>query len=221
MKKIIMILMLVLGLAGAGAGFYLFYWLPMQEEQNMSSMVQEEVAPEKEEVAEEPVEMPKVITEYYVNTPKLGVREQPVYEAFIESVLYRGDKVTLLEQRDGWGRISVYYVYEDGGEEIAEWIPMEALVEEPPMITEEERHDTLMAYIDKSDDFITYEVAFLKATDELLKSDTCTPLDFEELGGWVRSIRHSEREVYFVYCGGMKQADKIYLDVKSGETFYR
>ncbi|MCK6265704.1 hypothetical protein KP803_20815 [Vibrio sp. ZSDE26] len=216
-----MVLLLVLGLAGAGAGFYLFYWLPMQEANEMPSMMEEEEDIAEVSDPEQAIAMPKVVTEYYVNTPTLGVRERPDYEAFIESVLYRGDDVTILEERDGWGRISVYYVYEEGGEEVAEWIPMEALVEDAPVITKQERHDTLMAYINKSDDFKIHEVMFLSKTDELLNSDTCTPLDFEELGGWVRSIRYSERDVYFVYCGGMKQADKIYLDVNSGEIFYK
>jgi hypothetical protein len=26
--------------------------------------------------------------------------------------------------------------------------------------------------------------------------------------------------VYFIYCGGLKLADKIYLDVRTGEVFY-
>ncbi|MGF1719607.1 hypothetical protein L4D20_06120 [Vibrio kyushuensis] len=220
MKKIIMILLLVAGLGGAGAGFYLFYWLPMQEANSAPPMTEEEEeAPEP--TVDKPIVIPPKVTDFYVNTPKLGVRERPDHAAYIESVLYRGDDVTILEERDGWGRISVYYVYEEGGEEIAEWIPMEALVEDPPVITKEERHDTLMSYIDKSDDFKVHEVKFLKTTDELLKEETCSPVDFEELGGWVRSIRYSERDVYFVYCGGMKQADKIYLDVNSGAVFYK
>ncbi|MGC9403269.1 SH3 domain-containing protein [Vibrio genomosp. F10] len=214
-----MILLLVLGLAGAGAGFYLFYWLPMQESGDVPPVAEE--APSDEVVEEPPQVIQEVITDYYVNTPTLGVRERPDREAFIERLLYRGAFVKILEQRDGWGRISVYYVYEDGGEEIAEWIPMEGLVEEAPVITKEERQETLTAYIDSSDDFNTHEVMFLTTTDALLKDETCTPGDFEELGGWVRSIRYSERDVYFVYCGGMKQADKIYLDVNSGETFYK
>jgi hypothetical protein len=54
-----------------------------------------------------------------------------------------------------------------------------------------------------------------------LKEKTCTPEDFEETQGWVKSTTFQDRSAYFVYCGGLKQANKIYIDVKSGEIFYR
>ena len=63
-------------------------------------------------------------------------------------------------------------------------------------------------------------MAFVQKTDELLKNETCVPEDFEELGGWVKSLKYQEREVYFVYCGGRKLANKIYFDTQSKEVFY-
>ncbi|MGY3571901.1 hypothetical protein [Vibrio paucivorans] len=219
MKKVLMVLLLVLGLAGAGAGYYLFVWKPENEVMAPEPMPEEE---EEAPVMVEEEEAPKPeVTEYYVSPPKLGVREYPDYDAFVESVLYRGDKLTILEKKEGWGRISVYYVYEEGGDEVAEWVPMDALVEEKPVITKAERTKTLMGYVENSDDFKMFQDKFIETTGQLIDEGTCSPLDFEELGGWVRSVRYSERDVYFVYCGGMKQANKIYLDVHSGEIFYK
>jgi hypothetical protein len=54
----------------------------------------------------------------------------------------------------------------------------------------------------------------------LIKEKICTPEDFEEVQGWMRSINYQERNVYFVYCGGLRVSDKIYFDVDSGEMFY-
>ncbi len=111
-------------------------------------------------------------------------------------------------------------MYEQGGPEIAEWIPLDGLVEEAPIITPEERRKTIQGYIARSDSYIEFEDMFLNTTDKLLKEGTCSPIDFEELGGWVKSTKYNDRDVYFVYCGGLKLADKIYLDVRTGEVFY-
>ncbi|UUM32746.1 hypothetical protein [Vibrio japonicus] len=220
MKKIVMILLLLLGIGCAGGGYYIFYWKPQHEPQE---------TPEKTELVPKPVEQPieireikeAPITDYYVNVAKLGIREHPSYDAFVESLAYKGDKLHILEQKDGWGRISVYYVYEEGGEEVAEWVPMDQLLEVPPTITKEERIETISSYIESSDDFKQHFESFIWKTEELLRDKTCTPEDFEETKGWMRSVTFSERDVYFVYCGGLKQANKIYLDVQTGETFYR
>lgn len=219
MKKLVMFILLALGLACAGAGYYIFYLKPQQDAANAVEEVIEE--PQVEVVEEEVIPPKPPVTTFYVSPEKLGIREAPDYKAFVDSALYRGDRIIVLEQSDGWGRISPYYVYEDGGAEIAEWIPMEALLEQPPIVTQEERYETLTSFIGKSDNFKEHRDIFLKVTDELLKDDTCKPYDFEELGGWVRSLRYKDEPVYFVYCGGLKQANKIYLNVLSGKTFYQ
>lgn len=219
MKKVMMIVLLLVGIACAGGGYYVFYLKP-QQDQALETVEEEEITPIIEEEEEQEPPKPEV-TDYYVSPPKLGVREFPDHEAFIESVVYRGDKLHIFEKKDGWGRISPYYVYEEGGPEVAEWVPMKALLEVAPIITEKERKETVTAYIEKSDDFKQHFEMFIKKTEDLLTEKTCTPEDFEELGGWVRSVRYKERDVYFIYCGGLKQANKIYLDVHSGEIFYK
>ncbi len=221
MKKIVTIVLLLLGLACAGGGYYMFYWKPQQELENTPEEVEEVAPPVVPTVEKKPEPEPKPKTDYYVNVERLGVREHPDYDAFVESVLYKGDKLHILEKKDGWGRISVYYVYEEGGEQVAEWVPMERLLEVPPTVTKQERIETISRYIESSDDFKEHFEAFISKTDELLKEKTCTPEDFEETQGWMRSITFKERDVYFVYCGGLKQANKIYLDVQTGEIFFR
>lgn len=37
----------------------------------------------------------------------------------------------------------------------------------------------------------------------------------------MRSVTFNNVDAYFVYCGGLKQANKIYLDVQTGRVFYR
>ncbi|WP_171748984.1 hypothetical protein [Vibrio sp. RE88] len=222
MKKILMVVLLLLGIACAGGGYYIFYLKPQQDAAAAAALMEENKEPPPAPMKEEAPPPPKPeVTDFYVSPPKLGIREYPRYDAFVESVAYRGDKLHILEKKDGWGRISPYYVYEEGGEEVAEWVPMEALLEVAPTITKEERVETVSSYIEKSDDFKQYFEMFVKKTDQLLKEKTCEPEDFEETSGWVRSLTFEERDVYFVYCGGLKQANKIYLDVQTGEIFYR
>lgn len=225
MKKTLMLVLLVLGLACAAGGYYIFYLKPMQDAEEAAMQAKNKVAP----VAPTPqVSMPispskdvKPVTDYYVSSERLGVREAPNSDAFVETIVYRGDKLYVLEKKEGWGRISPYYVYKEGGPEVAEWVPMDALLEVPPTITKQERLETVSSYIEGSDDFKQHFEMFIKTTDSLLKDGTCVPPDFEELKGWVRSRTYSEQAVYFVYCGGLKQANKIYLNVENGEIFYR
>ncbi|MCG9595878.1 hypothetical protein L1D15_03985 [Vibrio sp. Isolate25] len=222
MKKIIMVVLLLLGIACAGGGYYIFYLKPQQDAEAAAAMMEANKEPPPPPVKEEKAPPPKPeVTDFYVSPAKLGVREYPQYEAFVESVVYRGDKLHILEKKNGWGRISPYYVYEEGGEEVAEWVPMEALLEVAPTITKEERVETVSSYIEESDDFKLHFEMFVQKTDQLLKEKTCVPEDFEETSGWIRSLTFEQRDVYFVYCGGIKQANKVYLDVQTGEIFYR
>ncbi|KFE33221.1 hypothetical protein DN31_85 [Vibrio mimicus] len=95
------------------------------------------------------------------------------------------------------------------------------MIVEAPVITPEERTKTLTGYIEGSDDFLTYKEKFLTTTDTLLKEGICSPKDFEELSGWVRSVTFGTEPVYFIYCGGLSQANKIYLNVETGKIIYR
>ncbi|WP_170347493.1 hypothetical protein [Ruegeria atlantica] len=75
------------------------------------------------------------------------------------------------------------------------------------------------AWIAKSDDLERHREAFLIAATELVENGTCTPNEFVEHGGWVRSGSFEPRPVYFMYCGGPTVANRLYLDVSTGEVF--
>ncbi|NAX41465.1 hypothetical protein CAG53_12415, partial [Vibrio sp. V26_P1S5P106] len=77
------------------------------------------------------------------------------------------------------------------------------------------------SYIADSDDLDLFEEIFIEKTEQLLTDGSCSPVDFKELGGWIRSVRYQDRDVYFVYCGGLNQSNKIYLNVQSGDIFYQ
>ncbi len=220
MKKALIALAILLLLGGAGAGYYFFF---MQKDEPV-------VEPEPEQPSE-PEEKPKPImdleapapeiTEYYVTERRINVYNKPERQALIVDTLYKGEKVSVLEKADGWFRLSDYIVYEEGGEETAEWVDSKGLSDAEPVIKEQERLEILDGYLQKSDDLKTHLDMFRNKTQQLLDDDTCDPSDFEELGGWVRSVTYKKRNVYFIYCGGLEQENKIYLDVDKGEIFYR
>ena len=228
MKKLLMIFILLLGLAGAGAGYYLFYYKPQQEQaqKDKDALQDKQAKASKKEKAPKPVEKASTITppevmNYYVEAATVGVRELPEMKAFVHRLLYRGEKVHLYEKKQGWGRLSPYFVYQEGGPEVAEWIPLQGLAEQAPIITPEERYKTLLSYIAESDDLPLFEEIFIEKTEQLLTDGSCSPTDFKELGGWMRSVRYQDRDVYFVYCGGFNQTNKIYLNVQNGHVFYQ
>ena len=220
MKKALIALAILLLLGGAGAGYYFFF---MQKD--------EPVVEQKPEQPSEPEEKPKPImdleapapeiTEYYVTERRINVYNKPEHQALIVDTLYKGEKVSVLEKADGWFRLSDYIVYEEGGEETAEWVDSKGLSDAEPVIKEQERLEILDGYLQKSDDLKTHLDMFRNKTQQLLDDETCDPSDFEELGGWVRSVTYKKRNVYFIYCGGLEQENKIYLDVDKGEIFYR
>lgn len=222
MKKVLMLLLLCIGLACAAAGYYLFYYKPEQDRlEALKQLSQSTPAPQEEaQLAPVAFEMPDIM-DYYVNEVTLGVREVADLEGFVHRFLYRGEPVFLYEKQDGWGRLTPFYVYEEGGPEVAEWIPLEGLVIDPPVITAEERRETVLSYILNSDDLDIFKTIFIQTTDKLLSDKTCVPGDFKELGGWVRSIIYQEDDVYFIYCGGLGHANKIYLNAKTGSIFYQ
>ncbi|MEF1246251.1 SH3 domain-containing protein [Vibrio owensii] len=222
MKKALIALAILFLLGGAGAGYYFFF---MQKDEPVV-----EQKPEPEQLSE-PEEKPKPImeleapapeiTEYYVTERRINVYNKPERQALIVDTLYKGEKVSVLEKADGWFRLSDYIVYEEGGEETAEWVDSIGLSDAEPVIKEQERLEILDGYLQKSDDLKTHLDMFRNKTQQLLDDETCDPSDFEELGGWVRSVTYKKRNVYFIYCGGLEQENKIYLDVDKGEIFYR
>ncbi|MFV8440093.1 SH3 domain-containing protein [Vibrio owensii] len=222
MKKALIALAILLLLGGAGAGYYFFF---MQKDEPVVEQKPEPEQPSEPEEKPKPImdlEAPAPeITEYYVTERRINVYNKPERQALIVDTLYKGEKVSVLEKTDGWFRLSDYIVYEEGGEETAEWVDSKGLSDAEPVIKEQERLEILDGYLQKSDDLKTHLDMFRNKTQQLLDDETCDPSDFEELGGWVRSVTYKKRNVYFIYCGGLEQENKIYLDVDKGEIFYR
>lgn len=222
MKKALIVLAILLLLGGAGAGYYFFF---MQKDEPVVEQKPEPEQPSEPEEKPKPImdlEAPAPeITEYYVTERRINVYNKPENQALIVDTLYKGEKVSVLEKADGWFRLSDYIVYEEGGEETAEWVDSKGLSDAEPVIKEQERLEILDGYLQKSDDLKTHLDMFRNKTQQLLDDETCDPSDFEELGGWVRSVTYKKRNVYFIYCGGLEQENKIYLDVDKGEIFYR
>lgn len=158
-------------------------------------------------------------TELYVLDRKLEVVEQPEIDGLITDYLYKGEKVEVLERQGEWARISDYIVLKEGGPQTAEWISMSGLSNDEVIISEKESIEILDSYLVKSDDLKINKETFRNTVAELISDGECDPSDFEELGGWVKSMKYSERDVYFIYCGGLSLENKIYLDVNTNEIF--
>lgn len=62
----------------------------------------------------------------------------------------------MFEKKGGWGCILDYYVYEEGGFEVVEWIFLEGLIVELFVIMLEEWIKILIGYIESLDDFFLY-----------------------------------------------------------------
>lgn len=214
MKKIIIIIVILLLIAAGGGGAY-YYFFMMNEEPPVVE-VEEEPAPVAEKPKPKPVIKPNL--DYFVVSDRLNVRSYPDKNSQIRSVLRRGDAIKALEVKGDWVRISDFEVH-DSGNDVADWLHTSYLSHDKPEITPEEKRKTMLALIKKSDDLKEYEASFIKGTRELLDSGECSFEDFELVGGWVKSVTFNIEPVYFVYCGGTRREDKVYLNVESGQTF--
>ncbi|WP_434567630.1 SH3 domain-containing protein [Vibrio chagasii] len=221
MKKALIALLVLLILGGGGAAYYFFI---MKKDPTPPEKVEEPVA----ETIEQPISELKPVmelqpepeqTEFYVLDRKLEVVEQPEIDGLITDYLYKGEKVEVLEKQGDWARISDYIVLKEGGPEIAEWVAMSGLSNDEVVISDKENKEILDSYLVKSDDLKLYQEKFRNSVAKLISEGECEPSDFEELGGWVKSVRYSERDVYFIYCGGLSLENKIYLDVNTNEIF--
>ena len=221
MKKALIVLLVLLILVGGGAAYYYFIIKkdPKPPEKVEEPVVETVEPPKSElkpaiELRPEPEQ-----TEFYVLDIKLEVVEQPEIDGLITGYLYKGEKVEVLEKQGDWARISDYIVLKEGGPQIAEWVAMSGLSNDEVVISNKENKEILDSYLVKSDDLKLYQEKFRNSVAKLISEGECEPSDFEELGGWVRSVRYSERDVYFIYCGGLSLENKIYLDVNTNEIF--
>ncbi|MCC4791096.1 SH3 domain-containing protein [Vibrio splendidus] len=220
MKKALIALFVLLILGGGAA----YYFLVMNKDPMPPEKMEEpaaEVAQQSDsdlapimDLQPEPEQ-----TEFYVLDRKLEVVEQPEIDGLITDYLYKGEKVEVLEKQGEWARISDYIVLKEGGPQTAEWVSMSGLSNDEVIISEKESIEILDSYLVKSDDLKLHKETFRNTVAELISDGECDPSDFEELGGWVKSVKYSDRDVYFIYCGGLSLENKIYLDVNTNEIF--
>lgn len=97
----------------------------------------------------------------------------------------------------------------------AEWVSTKSLTQDRPVDPgEKATGDDIL--IKGSDDYRLYRTQFAKAARELIDNGSCTAGDFEDAGGWMSSPAKGPG-IYFVYCGGMTIANRLYLDARSGK----
>lgn len=89
----------------------------------------------------------------------------------------------------------------------------------PPEETARKDEPEIAKLLTSSDDFARHRKVFIKASQDLIERRQCTAQDFKDIGGWSKSTNFPNRPVYFMYCGGMSKANRVYVDAATGETF--
>lgn len=159
-------------------------------------------------------------------------------ECGIVGKLFFRESAKVVEIKTGWARVSKYYdascvggrsKYVDAGRadcvpengivdgQFAEWIKLDLLSESRPADPGVGASGTAKLGA-QSDDFRRYEAQFVTAAESLMASGTCSSSDFTAFGGWAKSWNKGAG-IYFMYCGGMTESSRIYLDVATGTTF--
>ena len=177
--------------------------------------------------------------QFWTATQRSARHTCPSESCGIVGQLMFGESAHVYERRNGWARISEPYPagctngrsdYVDTGNagcvedngivdgRFAEWARLSTFSETRPAdpaqtATMDER------LVAQSDDFAQHRAAFVRAADTLMREARCTPSDFEEQGGWMKSSDHRDQPIYFVYCGGMGAPNRIYLDASTGRIF--
>jgi hypothetical protein len=147
------------------------------------------------------------------------------------------EAATPLEEHEGWVRITKWYdgACEDGQSRyvetgnrhctlangfqegtLSEWVRKESLSAARPAdpAATASADETLVA---QSDDFTRYRRQFVFIASKLISDGRCTRAEFEEQGGFFKSVtEHRNEPVYFIYCGGMTVGNKIYVNAKNG-----
>ena len=172
----------------------------------------------------------------WVTADNLYRQTCPAPTCGIVGVLKFRERATVLEEKDGWARITKYYdascvngisQYVDRGNkkcvasngisngEFAEWVPAKYI---SPTRSADPAATASASYslVKGSDDFRIYKDKFAKAANQLITSGKCSAGDFREMGGWIKSSNHRSEPIYFTYCGGMRSRNKVYLNAATG-----
>jgi len=175
--------------------------------------------------------------ELWVSTDRVARSTCPSVKCGVAGQLMFREGVTVLETKGDWVRVTKPYSascsggiseYVKSGNSacvagngiingmFAEWVPITSLTKDRPADPGEDASGD-NALVKSSDDYRLYRTQFAKAARELIDNGTCTAGDFEEVGGWMLSPAQGQG-MYFMYCGGMTKANRLYLDVRSGKV---
>lgn len=155
---------------------------------------------------------------YYVSASRLSVRLGPSTAASITNTLNRKQKVEVYEVKKGWARVSEYYNDTVGGKpgQVARWVSAKYLSSTKPQ-DRFTNNTPLEKAIKNSDQYSQYHDNFIKLSQKLVNQGRCSVSDYAEMGGWLRSSNHKPKPVYFTYCGGFSNGEKVYINAKTGE----
>lgn len=180
-----------------------------------------------------------VPSKLWVTSERLARYTCPSEYCGVVGKLHFREAAEVLEESNGWVRITKVYnaacengesAYVDEGNskceagngivdgKFAEWVKRANLSETRPDDPAEtaSADESLVA---QSDDFGRYRQSFAKIAARLIEEGRCTPDDFKEMGGFMKSVsQHKNEPVYFTYCGGMTSANKVYVNAQTGET---
>lgn len=179
---------------------------------------------------------PITVGKMWVTADRLARRTCPSASCGVVGQHFFREAADVLEIRGDWARISKRYdascsggksgYVDDGntsctadngieGGQFAEWVEAKYLSPDRPA-DPAEGATGLRKLVGGSDDFRIYEAVFIKAAQTLIESGECAEAEFD--GGFVKST-FSKGPIYFIYCGEMTAANRVYLDASTGRTY--
>ena len=177
--------------------------------------------------------------QHWVIVERLDRHSCPSKDCGVVGQVFFREAVFPIESKDGWTRITKMYdgacsggksKYVDVGDkactanngfengQFAEWVESEHLSETRPADPAADAKEDEQL-VSGSDDFGRYRSQFAKAARQLIEDGRCTREEFEEMGGWVKSVNDRDAPVYFTYCGGMTVANRLYLNAETGQIY--
>jgi hypothetical protein len=179
---------------------------------------------------------PASIGKMWVTADRLARHTCPSSSCGVVGQQFFREATDVMEINGDWARISKRYdascsggksIYVDEGNasctaengieggQFAEWVEIKYLSPERPA-DPAAGATGLRKLVAGSDDFRIYEAVFVKAAQTLIERGECTEADFD--GGFLKST-FNKGPVYFIYCGGMTAANRVYLDAGTGRTY--
>ena len=158
---------------------------------------------------------------FVVTADSLNVRQAANETGKVTGKLYQQEKVEVFEVKNGWARISEYYDGEINGQssKVARWVFATHLSAPRPTVKKATANSPIVNAIKSSDDLAMHQDFFAWVSEELIISGECKLSDFEDIGGWWRSVDHKPRPVYYTYCGGAIDNHRVYVNTATGITF--